>query len=294
MTPILSHLATLSRLVRVRTLTAGAAIGLVAAAALPAAAAGPHRDGTYGGGLLDGNISNVITLRAAEDAGSVNIRARITMRCADEPFIAEFLAVKVDKAGKFHGRTQDASIQGTFDGQTAGGTLAATAGGCKQAKAKWKAGDPAAPRTTRGGAKKNATYYGTNDTVQDLFDAKGARGPFMLRVSKNGRAVVQAFMRAEWSCKEGAATGESFFDDQDLARKFAISKKGGFGRTFSTTATRDDGTVTVFRTTFKGRFSGGGVKGTWREITEHKATVQSTSVLGGCDSGNVRFAGVPG
>jgi hypothetical protein len=266
-------------------------------AAWPAVAAAPHRGGTYGGGFLGSAGVNVVSAKVAGDGKTLDLQMRVALRCSGRLLASpatEFGGVKIGRDGRFSAKLGAVAIKGTIDGGRAGGTLSLSDQGCDAVEKRWQARDVRAPRRARrGGARKGGRYYGTNATVQDLFDSKGARGPFMLRVSKDGRAVVQAFMRAKWACKEGAAPPERFFDNQDVAGSFRISKRGRFGKTFTAEAAEDDGTVTIFKTSFEGRFAHGSVTGVWRERTEHKPSKESATVLGSCDSGNVAFEALP-
>jgi hypothetical protein len=318
--------------VRSRTTTAAAAVAaaaLGAALALPAVAAAPHRGGTYGGGFLEdiakiprdpalgasedherrmlAAVRNVVTAKVAADGSSVDVAAWVAYRCgAGARGVSgrlDFYA-KVGGDGRFSARVAyagtgagapkgTAKIRGTIDRATAAGTLSLTAGSCREVEQRWTARDPDARHNRRGGARGRALYSGTNSHVQDLFDAKGAPAPLMLRTSKSGGAVTQAHMRAQWSCKEGAGQGDSFFTDHDLAQRYPIARDGTFGKATTLVVPHDDGTVTTFRTTFEGRFARGIAKGRWREVTEERASADSPFVTGGCDTGVVRWRALP-
>jgi len=312
------------------TLSGAVAIALLSA--FPAAAAGPHKGGTYGGGWIEDlskirpdrslspgeredkraqeSVRSIVSLKVSATGDTVDGRLRAKYRCPSEPRgfdttgPVEFGSAAIDGEGRFsarvpYSRTDDdgversgtATVKGKFNGGKARGKLKLTLKGggetCRLLEERWQARDVAAPRRAprNGKARRDTPYYGTNETIQDIFDAAGAPGPFMLRTARKKKRITHAFMRALWTCTGPNPAAGAYFENIDFVVDSKISKRGKFKKVSTVKVDDDDGTVTTFRTDFRGRFRNGKVEGTWRSSME-SATLT-------CDTGRVSWKALP-
>jgi hypothetical protein len=124
--------------------------------------------------------------------------------------------------------------------------------------------------------RPDGSYGG--DTKQDW--------PVVLQVAKHGRSIRAAHIALDRTC----TSGDSFVSS-DTYHDVNVSRSGAFSVSFGPEPQQnDDGTVTNFSGTLKGRVDKrrGRITGTWQLVSVDSDTAGTTTDT--CDSGVVSFS----